>query len=117
MPEQYRRPAWHDASKRAERVQFTFEDERDALALIAQFNERAKAKRVTLFWPTLDAALASKHHWLRVLCETCGGIASVDLRMKPRDPRVSVRVVLRDVKCPRCNGHGKPTVVGLSPQP
>jgi NMD protein affecting ribosome stability and mRNA decay len=28
----------------------------------------------------------------------------LDLRVKPRDTEASVRVALRDVQCPRCNG-------------
>jgi hypothetical protein len=33
-------------------------------------------------------------------------VVDLDLRMKPRDPETSIRVALRDVQCPRCNGHG-----------
>lgn len=37
----------------------------------------------------------------------------------PRDlgrggPPPSIRVVLRDVRCPRCNGHGRPRIVALA---
>lgn len=32
--------------------------------------------------------------------------------MKPRDPDASVRVALREVTCPRCNGHGRPRIAG-----
>jgi len=37
--------------------------------------------------------------------------------MKPRDPEASVRAALRDVICPRCNGHGRPRIVALARQP
>jgi hypothetical protein len=40
------------------------------------------------------------------LCDTA---VDLDLRIKPRDPEASIHVVLRDVQCPRCNGHGPST--------
>jgi hypothetical protein len=48
------------------------------------------------------------------MCDACGMAGDLDLRMKPRDPEASVRVVLRDFRCPRCNGHGRPRVTALS---
>jgi hypothetical protein len=36
----------------------------DALAIVRQFNAHLSAKKTTWFWPTVAAALASKHHWL-----------------------------------------------------
>src|SRR3974390_800212 len=36
----------------------------DSLAIVRQFNARLSAENATWFWPTVAAALASKHHWL-----------------------------------------------------
>jgi hypothetical protein len=44
-------------------------------------------------------------------------IALVDLRVKPQDPEASIRVALRDVRCPRCNGYGRPRIVALAHHP
>jgi hypothetical protein len=57
--------------------------------------------------PRLQARY-SKHHWLIINCDSCGTVVDLDLRIKPRDPEASVRVALRDVQCPRCNGYGRP---------
>ena len=38
----------------------------------------------------------------------------LDLRVKPRDLEASIRVALREVQCPRCNGHGRPCIIALS---
>ena len=67
--------------------------------------------------PTVAAALVSRHHWLVVACDSCGTVADLDLRVKPRDPDASVRIALRDVRCPRCNGYGRPRIVALAPHP
>jgi hypothetical protein len=32
-------------------------------------------------------------------------------------PEASIRVALRDVRCPRCNGYGRPRIVGPAPHP
>jgi hypothetical protein len=37
----------------------------DALATVEQFNARLSAKKSVWFWPTIAAALTSKHHWFR----------------------------------------------------
>ena len=66
------------------------------------------------FWPKIAAALTSKHHWLVIACDSCGTVVDLDLRVKPRDPEASIRVALRDVQCPRCNGHGRPSIIGLA---
>jgi hypothetical protein len=38
-------------------------------------------------------------------------------RLKRRDPDAPIRVALNDVRCPRCNGHGRTRIVGLSRYP
>jgi hypothetical protein len=35
------------------------------------------------------------------------------LRVKPRDPEASIRMAPRDVRCLRCNGHGRPANFGV----
>jgi hypothetical protein len=100
-----------------ERMRRTREGEQDALLIVRHFKARLSAHSSAGFWPTIATALRAKHHWIQILCESCGGVTDLDLRMKPRDPEASVRVVLRDVRCPRCNGHGRPRIVGLAPRP
>lgn len=47
------------------------------------------------------------------LCGSCGTVAELDLRVKPRDPEVLIPVVLNDARCPRCNNHGRSQIIGL----
>jgi hypothetical protein len=42
---------------------------------------------------------------------------NLDLRVKPRDPEDSIRIALRDVQCPRCNGYGRPRIMALARHP
>ena len=89
----------------------------DALAIVRQFNARLCAKKTAWFWPTVSAALASKHHWLFIACDACNTVIDLDLTVKPRDPDAPIRVALNDVRCPRCDGHGRTRIVGLSRYP
>jgi hypothetical protein len=91
--------------------------ERQALATVRRFNAILSAKGYVWFWPKIAAALTSKHHWLVINCDSCGTVIDLDLRMKPRDPEASIRVALRDVQCPRCNGHGRPRITALAQWP
>ena len=50
------------------------------------------------------------HHWLVMNCDSCGTVVDLDLRVKPPDPEASIRVALREIQCPRCNGHGRPRI-------
>ena len=79
-----------------------------------RFNAILSAKGYVWFWPKIAAALTSKHHWLIVACDSCDTVVDLDLSVKPRDPEASVRVALRDVRCPRCNGHGRPRIIALA---
>ena len=81
-------------------MQREWEAQRDALATVRRFNARLSAKGSAWFWPKIAAALTSKHHWLVIACDSCGTVVDLDLRVKPRDPEASVRVALRDVRCP-----------------
>jgi hypothetical protein len=62
-------------------------------------------------------SLTSKHHWLIIACDSCGTMVDLDLSVKARDPEASIRIALRDVQCPRCNGHGRPRIVALARHP
>jgi hypothetical protein len=37
-----------------------------------------------------------------------------DLELRLRTELAERRVALRDVQCPRCNGHGRPRIIALS---
>ena len=99
------------------RMRNEWETRRDALATIRRFNARLSARGSAWFWPTIAAALISKHPWLIIACDSCGTVVDLDLRVKPRDPDASVRVALRDIRCARCNGHGRPRIIALSQHP
>jgi hypothetical protein len=117
MPEKYRRPHHHERVQTVERMRAQWEAERDALATVRRFNARLSAKGTTWFWPKIAAAVTAKHPWLVIACDSCGTVVDLDLRVKPRDAEASVRVALRDVRCPRCNGHGRPRIVALARHP
>ena len=117
MPEKYRRPHSYERVQAVERMRRKAQDEREALDAVRQFNAMASTEGHIWSWPTVAAALASKHHWLVVACDSCGTVVDLDLRVKRRDPDASVRVALREVQCPRCNGHGRPRIVGLAQHP
>jgi len=117
MPEQYRRPRHHEMVELVERVRRAREAEQDALLIVRHFNARLSAQSSAGFWPTIATAIKARHTWLAILCESCGTVVDLDLTMKPRDPEASVRVALRGVHCPRCNGHGRPRIIGLAHSP
>jgi hypothetical protein len=86
----------------------------DALETAQMFNGRLASGRSAWFWPTIGAALVTKHHWLRVVCDGCETVIELDLSVKRRNPDAPVSAALPDVRCPRCNGHGRPRVIGLA---
>jgi len=61
---------------------------------------------------TRDPAPLAYSHVLRLR-----PVIDLDLRVKRRDPEASIRVALRDVRCPRCNGNGRPRILALSKLP
>ena len=78
------------------RMRRAWTDERQALATVRRFNASLSASSgYSWFWPTIAAALVSKHHWLVVACDSCGTVVDLDLRVKPRAPEASVRVALK----------------------
>jgi hypothetical protein len=47
------------------------------------------------FWPTIAAALVTKHHWLVIICDACGTVIDLDLTMKQNWTRKQpIRIVL-----------------------
>lgn len=117
MPEKYRRPHSHERVQAVERMKRDWRARREALDAVRRFNAMASTGGRVWFWPTIAAALVSKHHWVVIACDSCGTVVDLDLRVKPRDPNASIRVALHDVQCPRCNGHGRPRIIGLTLQP
>lgn len=117
MPEQYRRPHQHERVQAVERMKRAWAEEQDALLIIRAYNARLSAKVSAGFWPTVGTAIKARHPWVAILCESCGGVTDLDLRVKPRDPEASIHVALHDVRCPRCNGHGRPRIVALARHP
>ena len=99
------------------RMQRAREAERDAMATVRRFNAILSAKGYAWFWPKITAAITARHPWLVIACDSCATVVELDLRMKPRDPEASIRVALRDARCPRCNGHGRPRIMALARQP
>ena len=119
MPERERPPCAVEMMARIDRMKRTQAAEMDALRVVRAFNARLSTRRSAGFWPTVATALAAfaRHPWLIIACDGCGTVVDLDLRVKPRDPDAAVRVALRDVRCPRCNGHGRPRIAGLSRGP
>ena len=107
----------NDIPDKMTRMQRAYEDHADALATVRQFNARLSAKGHIWAWPTIAAARVSKHPWLVIACDSCGTVIDLDLRVKPRDPDASIRVALGDVRCPRCNGHGRTRITALAQYP
>ena len=117
MPEKPKLPREFEIRDNIARMKRAGEIEQDALGIVRAFNARLSTKATAGFWPTIATAINARHPWLVILCESCGGVTELDLRMKPRDPEASVRVALRDVRCPRSNGHGRPRIAGLARWP
>jgi hypothetical protein len=117
MPEQYRRPHNHERRQTMERMLQGRQAQRDAPATVRRFNAKLSAGRAVWFWSKIAAAITAQHPWLVIACDSCGTVVDLDLRVKPRDPEASIRVALRDVACPPCNGHGRQRVIGLAQRP
>ena len=69
-----------------ERMRLERDSYENSLAIVRQFNARLSAKKTAWFWPTISAALASKHHWLIIACDACDTVIDLDLTVKRRDP-------------------------------
>jgi hypothetical protein len=84
---------------------------------IAEVNVDVGRQRQGLVLAQDRRRLVSKHQWLVIACDACDSVVDLDLRVKPRDPEASIRVALRDVQCPRRNGHGRPRIIALAQHP
>ena len=107
MPEKYRRPHSHERVQAVERMQRQWADERDALATVRRFNATLSAKGYVWFWPKIAAALTSKHHWLVIVCDSCGTVVDwicVLSQATQRPPSVS--------RCAACNARAAMDTVG-----
>ena len=85
-----------------------------ALEVVELWNARLAALEDPLFVPTIRAALITGHHWMIVACRSCDTVIDLDLRVKRRPPEATILTALRDVRCPRCNGNGRPQIMKLS---
>jgi hypothetical protein len=83
-------------------------------AIIEQFNSRLTAKKPVLFWPTVGAALICKHYWLVIACDSCDTTMDLDLTVKRRNSNAPINFAIGDVRCPRCNGHGRTRIAALA---
>ena len=54
------------------RMRREWEAQRGALATVRRFNAIMSSKGHAWFWPTIAAALVSKHHWLVINRDSCG---------------------------------------------
>ena len=77
------------------RMRREWEAQRGALATVRRFNAIMSSKGHAWFWPTIAAALVSKHHWLVINCDSCGTVIDLDLRVKwkAKDYRVGTNRV------------------------
>src|SRR5262249_19746374 len=63
------------------RMRREWEAQRGALATVRRFNATLSARGYVWFWPKIAAALTSKHHWLIIVCDSCGTVVDLDLRV------------------------------------
>jgi len=54
----------------------------DALATVRRFSVRISAGAAVWFWPKIAAALACRHRWVVIACDSCGAVMDLDLRLK-----------------------------------
>ena len=107
MPEKYRRPHSHERVQAVARMKRQQQAQREALDAVRRFNATVSAEGRAWFWPTVAAALVSRHHWLVVACDSCGTVVDLDLRVSraTRMPRCGWRYVI-------CNVHGAMGMAG-----
>jgi hypothetical protein len=84
MPERNGRARSEQISDSLKRMDRDFDAVAESTAAVEQFNARLTAKRIAWSWPTIAAALISKHHWLIVACDSCDTILDLDLTFKRR---------------------------------
>ena len=93
------------------------ESEALAVAVFDFFNLAISEGRNPWYVPTVKAALLAKRPWLIVLCRSCDTLIDLDMRVKPRPPSATILMPLAEVRCPRCSGHGRPSIYRLSEGP
>lgn len=74
MPERYRRPHSHERAQAVARMKREQQAQREALDAVRRFNAMMSTGRRAWFWPTVAAALVSKHHWAVIACDGCGTV-------------------------------------------
>lgn len=70
-----------------ERMRHGHEVQRNAPAIVWDFNSHRSAKRSADFGPTIAPPINARHPWLIIACHSCGVVIELNLRMGPRDPR------------------------------
>jgi hypothetical protein len=78
----------------------------EALTVVKEFNSYLRAGRPLWSWPTIAAALMTRHHWLVAACHQCGTIIDIDLRVKRRPPQSSIWAAAQELRCPQCRNDG-----------
>jgi hypothetical protein len=68
------------------RMRRKWQEQREALAAVRQFNAAQSAGRRPWTWPKIAAAITARHLWRATACGSCGTVIDLDLPMKPRDP-------------------------------
>jgi hypothetical protein len=58
-----------------------------------------------LFAPTIDAAFASRHHFLWVYCPACRTMRGLDLRTLDRHRDATVTSLIPPLPCRSCRPH------------
>jgi hypothetical protein len=93
------------------------EDRAIAGAVVEFFNLALAEGREPWFMPTVRGAIMAGHPWLIVLCRSCDTVIDMEMRVKPRPRMATILMPFSEVRCPRCNGHGRPAILRLAPQP
>jgi hypothetical protein len=73
--------------------------------MMALWNAALAAGWRTIFYPSVETALATGCHWLHVVCPACHQMGEVDLRIIDIHPNASIGAVVRAMSCKRCSPH------------
>jgi hypothetical protein len=93
-----------DRERREEdaRNQASIEDIEHSKAVVAAWNDRAKAKLRPSFFPTIRTALLAGTPVIDVLCTGCRTIGSVDLRRFDYHDAAPISALIPKLSCRRC---------------
>jgi hypothetical protein len=75
---------------------------REAKRVVGIWNARHRANRDLWFYPTIGAAIAAEHPWLRFYCPACRQIGEVDLRKLDRHRGATIESLIPALSCRRC---------------